>query len=180
MTRLFTWDIRGEQIQVVPFAFKGWTDAYHYADNVFSVITANRDSEGHRLSWGFTKYYFEDPRIIFAARSVLKSFSKDPLDIVAGYVSQNTSAFFTSHSNTLEKLSTLQKDEYDKATKDALDAFFEHDKQGYSLGAGVVEALKYNPNAGVALLLGSILQAFQSFRGYDGPSLTKTNGGMTP
>lgn len=173
-TRLFTWDVRTTQIKVVPFSFilsgNSFRNAYHYADNVFSVITSNRDWGNHRLSYDFTKYYIDDPLIIFAARPVLKSFSNEVLDIVAGYLSKNTSAFFTSNASAVGRLSVIQKEKNDKETQDALEAFFDHDKQRLSLDSCAIEALKYKPDVGVTCLLLSILQSFQSMRGYDEPT----------
>ncbi|MHB1947455.1 MAG: hypothetical protein ACYCQI_05015 [Gammaproteobacteria bacterium] len=162
---IYTWDIKTDQITSVPVPFRNNDDhLWSYSDKGFSIFTKSDDTNPSEL----ITYHYEDPRLALEARSIINSFPDAILDIVAGYVSQNTSAFFNANAGTLNKLSYLknQKDN-DQNTEAALTLFYQLDKLGKPLDVCALEALKQNPNPKVTHLLTSILEPFQNIRGYD-------------
>lgn len=130
-------------------------------ESISSYLNNKEKAEKQHLS--IVEY--DDPRIMLEARDVLEKLSNDVLGIVAGYISKNTSTFYTRNVDALSQLTRL-----DVTSSKALAMFFTLKKQGKTLDVCAREALEKEPNPDVAELLNKILMAHLEIK-RDAPAL---------
>ncbi|MHB1947849.1 MAG: hypothetical protein ACYCQI_07035 [Gammaproteobacteria bacterium] len=154
------WDLNNNKLMHVDVEIQRPHERFVYrSDQSFVVIRSesissclNKKEEAEKQH--FSIFEYDDPRLMLEARDALLKLSNDVVGIVAGYISNNTSAFYTRNVDALSQLISL-----DITSSKALATFFALKKQGKTLDVCAREALKKEANPNVAELLNKILKA---------------------